>query len=50
MYVGDYDGLSDSRFCVFGKLCPVGFLIFCESPLVLLYSVVMSYVYCGDDG
>ena len=25
-------------------------LVVGESPLVLLYSVVMSYVNCGDDG
>ena len=26
VYVGGYCGLSESGLCVFGKLCPVGFL------------------------
>ena len=50
MYVGGYGGLSESGICVFHELCPVSFLIVGESPSVLLYSVVMSYVNCGDDG
>ena len=29
---------------------PVRFLVVGDSPSVLLYSVVMSYVNCGDDG
>ena len=50
MYVGGYFGLSDSKLCVFGKLCPVGgYLVVCECSSVLLH-VVMSYVDCGDDG
>ena len=35
---------------VFGKLCPVGFLVVCECSSDLLQSVVMSYVDYGDDG
>ena len=50
MYVGRYCGLSESELCVFGKLCPVGFLVVCECPSVLLQSILMSYVGCGDDG
>ena len=50
IYVGGYCGLSESELCVFGKLCPVGFLVVCECSSVLLQSVVMSYVDCGDDG
>ena len=48
--VGGYCGLSESELCVFTKLCSVGFLVVCECVLVLLQSVVMSYVDCGDDG
>ena len=47
VYVGGYCGLSKSEFCVFGILCPVGFLVVCESSSGLLQSVAMSY---GDDG
>ena len=36
--------------CVFRELCQVSFLIVGESPWVLLYSVVMSYVNCGSGG
>ena len=36
MYVGSYCGLSESGLCVFGKLCPVGFLVICKSPSVVL--------------
>ena len=50
VYVGGYGGLSESRLCVFCKLCSVGFLAVGESPSVLLLSVVMSYVNYGDDG
>ena len=39
IYTGGYCGLSVSGLCVFGKLCPVGFLAF--------YSRV---VISGDDG
>ena len=45
-----YCGLTESDLCFFGKLCPVGFLVGCECLSVLLQSVVMSYVDCGDDG
>ena len=45
VYVGGYCGLS-----VFGKVCLVGFLVVSECLSVLLQSVVMSYVDCGDDG
>ena len=50
MSVGGYGGLSESGVCVFRELCPVSFLVVGESPSVLLSSVVMSYVNCGDDG
>ena len=50
MYVDWYGGLSQSGVRVFRELCPVCFLVVGESPSVLLYSVVMSYVNCGDDG
>ena len=50
MYVGWYGGLSKSVLCVFRELCPFIFFVVGESPSVLLYSVVMSYVNCGDDG
>ena len=50
VYVGGYDGLSESGLCVFHELCPVSVLVVGESPSVLLLSVVMSYVNCGDDG
>ena len=36
MYVGGYDGLSESGLCVFRELCPVSFLAVGESPSVLL--------------
>ena len=49
VYVGGYCGLSESELCVFGKLCPVGFPVVCECLSVLLQSIVMSYVNCGDD-
>ena len=50
-YVGSvYVCLSESRLCVFRELCSGNFLIVGESPSVLLESVVMSYVNCGDDG
>ena len=50
VYVGGYCGLGKIGLCGFGKLCPVGFLVVCKCSLVLLQSIVMSYVYCGDDG
>ena len=50
-YVGSvYCGLSESGLCFFCELCPVSFLIVSESLSVLLQSVVMFYVNCGDDG
>ena len=36
--------------CVSCELCPVSFIVVSESPSVLLWSVVMSYVNVGDDG
>ena len=36
VYVGGYGGLSERAFFVFRELCPVGFLVVGESPLVLL--------------
>ena len=32
VYIGGYDGLSESGRCVFRKLCPVGFLVVGECP------------------
>ena len=50
-YVGSvYCGLSESGLCVFRELCPVRFLVVGESPSVLLYFVVMSYVNCDNYG
>ena len=50
MYVVGYCGLSESELCVFGKLYPVSFFVVGECSPVLLQSIVMSYVDCGDDG
>ena len=50
MYVGGYGGLSESGLCVFLKLCKVGFLVVSKGSSVLLQSVVMSYIDCGDCG
>ena len=47
--VAGYDGLGESGLCVFRELCPVGFLVVGESQSFLLWSVVMSYVNCGND-
>ena len=41
---------GESELCVFGKLCPVSFLVVCECSSVLSQSVVMSYIDCGNDG
>ena len=41
VYVGGYCRLGESGFCVFGKLCPVGFLVVCKS---LPFFVVCSHV------
>ena len=27
VYVGGYCGMSESELCIFGKLCPVGFIV-----------------------
>ena len=50
VYIGGYGGLSEIGLCVFRELYPVSFLVVGECPSVLLYSVAMSYVDCGDDG
>ena len=50
VYIGGYGGLSESGLRDFRELCPVSFLVAGESPSVLLWFVVMSYVNCGDDG
>ena len=34
VYVGGYGNLSEGGLCVFGELCPVGFLVVGECPLV----------------
>ena len=49
VFVSGYRGLSESELCMLGKLCPVGFLVVCKCSSVLLQSIVMSYVDCGDD-
>ena len=36
VYVGGYDGLSESGLCVFCKLCPVCFLVVGKGLSVLL--------------
>ena len=36
VYVGGYGGLSESRLCVFCKLCPVCFLVVGKGPSILL--------------
>ena len=36
VYVGGYDGLSESRLCVFCELCSVSFLVVGECFSVLL--------------
>ena len=36
VYVSGYGGLSESRLCVFCKLCPVCFLVVGNGPSVLL--------------
>ena len=45
-----YCRLSESKLRVFGKLCPVDFHVVCECSSVLLQSIGMPYVACGDDG
>ena len=50
VYVGGDGGLSESGFCVYRELCPVGYLVVGESPSVLLQSVVILYDNCCDDG
>ena len=40
-----YCGLTESGLCVFGKLC----FVLCKCSSVLLQSIVMSYVDCGND-
>ena len=50
VYIGGYGSLSESGLCVFRELCPVSFLVVGECPSVLLYSVVISYVDCGNYG
>ena len=42
--LGGIVGLSESRFCVFGKLSPVDFLVVCKSVSVLFQSIVMLIV------
>ena len=50
VYIGGYGGPTESGLCDFRELCPVSFLVVGECPSVLLKSVVMSYLNCGDDG
>ena len=44
VYVGGHGGLTESRNCVFRELCPVGFLAVGKCSLVVLQSIVISYV------
>ena len=44
VYVGGFCSLCKSEPCVFGKLCPVSFIVVCEFSSTLLQYVVMSYV------
>ena len=44
MYVCGYCGLSESELCVFGKLCPVGFLVVCN--IHRFFFAVCSNVVC----
>ena len=50
VYVGGYGGLSESGLCVFCKWCPVCCFVVGKGPSVLLQSVVMTYVNCGNYG
>ena len=50
VYVGGYGGLSESGLRAFCKLCPLCFLVVGKGSSVLLQSVVMSYVNCGNYG
>ena len=50
VYIGGYGGLSERGLCVFCKLCPVSFLVIGVCQSVWLWSVVMPYVNCDDDG
>ena len=43
VYVGGYRGLSENGLCV-RESCLFSFIIVGESPSVLLYYVIMSYV------
>ena len=43
VYVAGYCGLSENGLCIFGKLCPVGFLIVYKKIGLV---VVCSYVVC----
>ena len=43
-------GSGESGLCVFRKWCSVGFLVVGKTTSVLLHSIVMLYVDCGDDG
>ena len=50
VYIGGYGGLRESGLYVFLKLCAIGFLVVGNWSSVLLHSIVMSYVDCGNDG
>ena len=40
VYVGGYDGLSESGLCIFCKLCPVSFLVVVVNVMLSLMSVM----------
>ena len=50
MYIGGYGGLSESRLCVFSKLCPVSFLVVgdCPSVLLKLLKLPLRHHYSGN--
>ena len=37
VYVSGYGGLGENELGVFGKLCPVGFLVVCKCSSILLH-------------
>ena len=47
VYVDGYCGLSESNLCVFGGLCPVGFLVVGERSILTMFVVLCCLVLCG---
>ena len=50
VYVGGYDGQSESGIGCWRKLCPVGFLVVSKCSSDLLQCIIMWYADCGVDG